>query len=146
MKTPRDILFARHQTIAPKLDTIRHGVVNVEFVREGRRVAVPKYRVAGTATLPLLIWRELILPCRRIWTGLAAVWILIFAVNLLQRDPSEFMARKVSSPTPEMISAFRQQQRLLAELIGQNEMRTAEPRKTFLPRPHTELGDRILTT
>jgi len=146
MKTPREVLFTRHQTIAPKLDTVRREVLNAGFVREGRRVAVPKYRVAGTATLPLLIWRELIFPCRRIWTGLAVVWILIFVMNLLQNDPSELIARKVSPPTPEMISAFRQQQRLLAELIGQNETRTAEPRKTFLPRPHTESGDRILTT
>ena len=88
MKTPRDIMFARHQATAPKLDVIRREVMAVEL-REGRRAAVPKFRVADTATLPKLVWLELIWPCRRIWTGLAAVWVLLFIVNFFQHDGSQ---------------------------------------------------------
>jgi hypothetical protein len=132
MKTPREIMFERHQNAAPKLDAIRR-----EVVWEGRRVAVPKFRVADTATLPMLIWRELIWPSRRIWAGLAAVWILIFVFNFSQRDPAELLARK-SLPSPEMILTFRQQERLLAELIGPNETQAAEPAKPFLPQPRSE--------
>jgi hypothetical protein len=132
MKTPREILFARHQNAGPKLDAIRRKVV-----WEGRRVAVPKFRGADTATLPMLIWRELIWPSRRIWAGLAAVWILIFVFNFSQRDPAELLARK-SLPSPEMILTFRQQERLLAELIGPNETQAAEPAKPFLPQPRSE--------
>jgi hypothetical protein len=145
MKTPRDILFTRHQNAVPKLDAIRREVLGAEFVREGRRAAVPKFRVADMATLPLLIWRELFWPCRRIWTGLAAIWILIFAVNLSQRDKSEMMASKTPLPSPDMILAFWQQEKLLAELIGQNEMRVAEPPKTFSPRPSSERCFETLT-
>jgi hypothetical protein len=140
MKTPRDILFARHQNAGPKLDSIRHKVV-----WEGRRVAVPKFRVADTATLPMLIWRELIWPSRRIWAGLAAVWVLIFVFNFSQRDPAELLARK-SPPSPEMILTFRQQERLLAELIGPNETQAAEPPKPFLPQPRSEGRIEILMT
>jgi len=132
MKTPREILFARHQATTPKLDAIRR-----EVVWEGRRVAVPKFRVADTTTLPMLIWRELILPSRRIWAGLAAVWIFIFVFNFSRRDPAELLARKFP-PSPEMILTFRQQERLLAELIGPNETQAAEPPKPFLPRPRSE--------
>ncbi|HTA94785.1 MAG TPA: hypothetical protein VK769_01545 [Verrucomicrobiae bacterium] len=88
--------------------------------------------------LPLMFWRELIFPCRRIWTGLAAVWILIFIVNFSQHDKSEMMARKTPPPSPEMILAFRQQEILLAELIGQNEPQVAERPKIFLPQPRSE--------
>jgi hypothetical protein len=146
MKTPREILLERHQTAAPKLDAIRREVLSAEFVREGRRVAVPKFRVADTATLPLLIWRELISPCRRIWTGLATIWILIFVVNFSQRDPSELMAKKLPPPSLEMILAFRQQQQLLAELVGPNETRAAAPPKPLLPQPRSEGRIEILMT
>jgi hypothetical protein len=140
MKTPRDILLEQHGAADPKLDAIRRKVV-----WEGRRVAVPKFRVAGTATLPMLIWRELIWPSRRIWAGLAAVWVLIFVFNFSQRDPAELMARK-SPPSPEMMLTFRQQERLLAELIGPNETQAAEPPKPFLPQPRSEGRFEILMT
>jgi hypothetical protein len=130
MKTPREILFARHQNAAPKLDAIRREVLKSEFQNENQ---IPVY-----LNLPLMFWRELIFPCRRIWAGLAAVWILIFVVNFSQRDPSELMARKTPPASPEMILTFRQQERLLAELIGPDETRVAEPPKTFLPRPSSE--------
>jgi hypothetical protein len=129
MKTPREILFARHQNAAPKLDAIRREVLNAEFQGEDK---TPFY-----LNLPLMFWRELIFPCRRIWAGLAAVWILIFAVNFSLRDNSQTIAMK-SSPSPEMILTFGQQERLLAELIGPDETRVAEPPKTFFPRPSSE--------
>jgi hypothetical protein len=84
------------------------------------------------------LWLELVWPCRRIWAGLAAVWILIFVFNFSQRDPAEMLARKSSPPSPEMILVFRQQEKLLAELIGPNEPRVAEKPKVFLPRPSSE--------
>jgi hypothetical protein len=119
MKTPREILFNRHRAVAPKLDAIRHQIVD------------SKSRGSNFAAV---LWRELIFPSRRTWASLAAIWILIFVVNFSQRDYSPVAVAK-SSPTPEMISSFRQQEKILAELIGQNELRVAEPPKTFLPRP-----------
>jgi hypothetical protein len=69
---------------------------------------------------------------------LAAVWILIFIFNFSQRDPSELTARKTPPPSPEMILTFRQQEKLLAELIGPNEPQAAAPPKPFLPKPRSE--------
>jgi hypothetical protein len=137
MKTPRDILFARHQNTAPKLDAIRREVLSAEFQNENQ---IPFF-----VNLPLALWRELVWPCRRIWSGLAAVWVLIFVFNFSQRDKSEMMAGKTPLPSPDMILVFRQQERLLAELIGPNEMRIAEPPKTFLPRPSSERRFETLT-
>jgi len=138
MKTPLDILFARHQNAAPKLDAIRRDVLSAEFQNENQ---IPFF-----VNLPLALWRELFWPSRRIWTGLAAIWILIFVVNFSQRDKSEMMARKTPLPSPEMILVFRQQERLLAELIGPDELRVAEPPKLFLPQPRSEGRIEILMT
>jgi hypothetical protein len=147
MTTPREILLARHRSAAPKLDAIRREVLSAEFIREGRRVAVPKFRVADTATLPLLVWRELIFPCRRTWTALAAVWVALFIFNVSQRDKSELATRKLPPPSPEAIMAWRQQEKLLAELIGPSAPGDVERRKIFLPQPRSEgcLGNFLMT-
>jgi hypothetical protein len=79
-----------------------------------------------------LVWR-----CRQVWTGLAAVWVVILAVNFSARD-TELVARKSPPPTRETILAWRQQERLLAELIGPNEPHVAQPPKPFSPRPSSE--------
>jgi hypothetical protein len=136
MKTPREILFVRHQNAAPKLDAIRQSVVAAVCDRRSRAsfAEVRRSQTAATTAFQTL-WRELIFPCRRTWAGLAAVWVVIFAVNFSQRDPSEIMVRKSPPPSPEMILTFRQQEKLLAELTGQNEAQTAEPPKIFSPRP-----------
>lgn len=138
MKTPRDILFARHQAAAPKLDSIRQKVVGVA-ADVNRRKPIREFTFAATlAKAVTLPFQELIWPCRRIWTGLAAVWILIFVVNFSQHDKSEMLAKKTPPPPPEMILTFRQQEILLAELTGQNETQAAEPPKTYSPRPSSE--------
>ncbi|HEY1718403.1 MAG TPA: hypothetical protein VGH42_08955 [Verrucomicrobiae bacterium] len=146
MKTPRDILFARHQTAAPKLDAIRCEVVaglNHQGTKTQREtINLVSWCLGGSNKL----WLELIWPCRRIWTGLVTIWILIFVVNFSQQDKSELMARKTPPPSPEMILAFRQQERLLAELIGPDETRVAEPPKIFSPRPSSERRFETLMT
>jgi hypothetical protein len=151
MKTPREILLERHQAAVSRLDTIRHDVLNAEFlnVRQASSLSPTKNtKKSETGKMPvlLLIWRELIFPCRRIWTGLTAVWILILVFNFSQRDPSELMARKSPPPSPEMILTFRQQERLLAELIGPNEQQAVAPPKPFLPQPRSEGRIEILMT
>ena len=150
MKTPREILFARHQAAAPKLDAIRHDVVNAEFnVGQASRLSpsekTTKLETGATPVLRLL-WRELIFPSRRIWAGLAATWILIFVFNFSQRDPAELQARKSPPPAPQMILTFRQQERLLTELIGPNEVQAVAPPKPLLPQPRSESRIEILMT
>ena len=94
MKTPRDILFARHQAAAPKLDAIRREVVaglNHQATKApSPAINLVSWCLGGSKKL----WQELIWPCRRIWTGLSVIWILIFIVNFSQRDDSQTMLAK----------------------------------------------------
>jgi hypothetical protein len=146
MKTPREILFARHQAAAPKLDAIRRSAVAAVCDRRGMNDARERWSQTAATMVWHVFWHELIFPCRRIWAGLAAVWILIFVFNFSQRDPSEVMARKTPPSSPEMILTFRQQEKLLAELVGPDETRAAEAPKLFLPQPRSEGRIEILMT
>jgi hypothetical protein len=83
--------------------------------------------------LSSLLW-----PHPAAWAGLAAIWILILAVNFSMRDPSPVRAEKSSPPSPEVIVELRQQQRLLAELIGPRDASDADRSKSFVPQPRSE--------
>jgi hypothetical protein len=111
MKTPREILLARHQAANPKLDEIRNAVVadlEPKPVREEER-ATP---------IVLKLWRELIWPCRRTWAGLAAVWLAIFVLNHSEMEGNRAALAKTSVPREEMRFALREQRRVLEEIVN----------------------------
>ena len=143
MKTPREILLARHKAIEPKLDAIRHEIA-VDLDRPGPIAQREKYNFASLCLCcSKKLWHELFLPSRRIWTGLAAVWILIIAANFSLRDrPPMTMAKSVS---PEIVPSLRQQEQLLTELIGPIDVSPAEPQKSYSPRPSSRRFPDILT-
>lgn len=149
MKTPREILLARHRAVQPKLDDIREGVVgklNSSASRTAQEAqSFSKNLSSSLVDFPITAWREIIWPARRIWTGLAAVWLLILTANLSMRDHSEIKMAK-SPPSREVIMAFRQQQQWLSELIGPDDPPVAEAQKTYLPRPASERRTEFLMT
>jgi hypothetical protein len=144
MKTPREILIKRHEAAQSKLDAMRREVVG-EINRQGTRA-----RSRKISLVPLCLggfnkaWVELILPSRRIWAGLAATWLLLALVNLSTTSRSTAPMAAIT-PTPEMILTYRQQEKLLAELIGQNGPIMAEPRRKFLPAPRSEIRFELVT-
>jgi len=138
MKSPRDILFARYEAAVPKLDAIRHSTVTAVCDRPTAVDTSPERRSQTAATVFQMFWRELIFPCRRIWAGLAAVWILLFIINFSQRDGSQAVIAK-SAPTVEMVATFRDQQKLLNELLADRSLPVdAERPRTYSPKPRTE--------
>lgn len=90
--------------------------------------------------LSTLLW-----PHPKAWAGLAAVWVLILAVNFSLREVSPRPAVKSAPPSPETMVELKKQQRLFAELVGANEAPDADRRKIYLPRPRSERTE-ILTT
>jgi hypothetical protein len=83
--------------------------------------------------LSTLLW-----PHPKAWAGLAAVWVLILAVDFSTRDTSPRVAEKSLPPSPEVIVELKKQQRLFAELMGSREPLDADRQKTFLPKPRSE--------
>ncbi len=84
--------------------------------------------------LSALLW-----PCPQAWAGLAAVWLVILAVNYAGEDKSEIMTAKSPPPTPQMMMALQEQRKMLAKLIEPYDESPAEPPKPFVPRPRGEL-------
>jgi hypothetical protein len=139
MKTPREILFARHQAAAPKLDAVRRSVVEGLNNEDAKTHSFLSSFVPWCLGCSNKIWWELIWPCRRIGTGLAAVWLLIFIVNFSQRDPvSSATGRPVHAQAVMM--SWQVQQRWMNELLAD---RSATPPEADRPKsvplkPRTE--------
>jgi hypothetical protein len=84
-------------------------------------------------------------PHPKAWAGLAAIWVLIFAVNFSGRDPLPKIAEKYSPPSPEVIVELKNQQRLFAELVGQVQPPDADRQKIFVPKPRSERAEILMT-
>lgn len=132
MKTPREILLHRHQAVDAKLNQIRRAAI----------AQMEKPPVARTGWLPLrvlfMMWRELIWPCRQTWAGLAAVWVVLLALQLSSRDSTSLVARKTPPPSPEMLMVLRQQRLLLAELVERPSPRATDHPKATPSRPRSQ--------
>ena len=130
MKTPREVLLARHRGIEPKLEQMWPSVAAVCDRRGSREV--------GAHRAPLqLLWRELIWPCRRVWAGLACAWTLIIVVHVASSEPTTRDTGKTPPQSREEMQALAEQRRMLAQLIEP----TAEPsekHKSELPGPRSE--------
>jgi hypothetical protein len=135
MKTPREILLARHQAAAPKLDAIRHAVLRELNSQDAKAQSWSAHFVSSCLGCLNKLWQELVLPCRRIWSGLAAAWVILLVINFAQREPA---LSSNAAAAPVMMS-LRDQQRLLNELFADRSLPAEADRpKVSAPRPRTE--------
>jgi hypothetical protein len=147
MKTPREILLTRLRAAEPKLDAIRQAAVAAVCDRRTSSASVATQSWAANFVVWFLrclatLWRELVLPSRRLWTGLAAVWVLLVVINVSQRDPvSSVTGQPVHAP-PVMMS-WQVQQRWMNEILADRlPAPEAERPRNAAPRPRTQTGGR----
>src|SRR6266404_2597777 len=89
--------------------------------------------------LSTLLW-----PSPKAWAGLAAIWLLLLIVNASISDKSIAVARALPRPAPERLMAWREQERLLTELLGPREMPVAEKPKPAPLSPRSERHNEFL--
>jgi hypothetical protein len=63
------------------------------------------------------LWRELVFPCRHIWAGLAAVWVVILVLNMPAGEKHPQLARVASPPDRQVLAVLREQREMLAQFI-----------------------------
>jgi hypothetical protein len=133
MKTPREILLGRHRAAEPKLDAIREKAV-AKLTPEA--VSAASTRISGPWPwrAAWVLWRELIFPCRHIWAGLAAAWVVLLLVNLPGGDKPARMVAETLPPDREVQALLREQRELFVQLVGATLPSPAIPNKMTVPR------------
>ncbi|PYK97835.1 MAG: hypothetical protein DME19_14810 [Verrucomicrobia bacterium] len=128
MKTPREILLKRHQSANAKLDRLRTEVLSTTLshpIRALRRDGQEDIPLAVRALL--VVWRELIWPCRRAWAGMAALWLVMWGINRGLSDTPKATRSAHTASASALFQALEEQRRLLAELIPAVSSQPAEP-------------------
>jgi hypothetical protein len=132
MKTPREFLLNRHKSAESKLDRMCNETLAPE-VRVERASLHPNLLIA----IGCKLWRELVLPSRRIWAGLACAWLVIAVLNLASFEPATEVASQTKPPSHEEIRALIEQRQMLAQLIGPT-LQPAEKHRRQSPGPQSE--------
>ncbi|MFN7137848.1 MAG: hypothetical protein ACK4UN_00760 [Limisphaerales bacterium] len=129
MKTPREILFQKHRATEDKLNAMRKEVLMTEL---------PPAEKAHLTLFNSLhqLWIHLFQPSRRIWAGLAAVWLVILAANVVTQEEtsSNYVSVPAQKQGPELHMALQEQRELVAELIHGPGREEAD-RPHYVPRP-----------
>lgn len=132
MKTPREILLARHRAAAAKLDQLRRNVIS-ELNNEG---AKEQSFVNWLIRCSQSFWRELILPRPPAWACVGALWILICILKLSTPDHSPAVAKKTTL-SPQVVAELRQQKAFFGELAGLPQSPEVNPPKAIPARPRS---------
>lgn len=111
--------------------------------RQPRRVVPPQWRreVLGhlhrSEEVPIPWWRQLLWPHPAAWATLGAAWVVIFALNFAG-PPEAAPYQTASQASPHMLVAYRERQRLWAELVAEG---SPAPRTTVpaVDRPRSRL-------
>ena len=101
----------RRQPLRPVPGEWRDQILRTAAARDDRRTQ---------ASSPLVTswWRELLWPSPQAWAGLAAVWLLIFLVNVSDVRSKTPSNSRIPAPSGEAALILQEQRRLMAELIG----------------------------
>ena len=104
--------------------------------RESR--ATDGARHAARPASPPAGLRQLLWPSPVAWAGLAAVWLTLAGMNLALREPSPSTPRLSPRAAPQLILAWKEQARLLSELLNTPKLPVAERPEPGAPRPRSQ--------
>lgn len=136
MKSPRQILLQSHRDAEPELDRIRKRVLSstaqasAVWARSGTEQDNRLMAILSQA------WVELVWVPRRVWSGLALVWLVILVFNAADANDSRMAAEQSRSVPPEMLLTWEHEQKLIGELLAPPGPR--ESRTQAAPQPRSE--------
>jgi hypothetical protein len=83
--------------------------------------------------LAVFLW-----PHPKAWAGLAALWVVIFAVQFAASDHPVHITKEVEAPSPDALIVLQQETQLMAEVVGRTPPHEADRPKPSAPQPRSD--------
>jgi hypothetical protein len=83
-------------------------------------------------------------PCPQAWAGLTAAWLVILGANYATHEAPPATSRR-TPPSSQLRELLKQQEQLLAELVGPLEKPGAARPKAQSPRTRSQSREKFLT-
>lgn len=124
MKSPRDLIFEKHREIVPHLDEARAAALaELNSEKTAADEVAAEAGVSSPRRIVATLWRELFLPCRNVWAGLAVTWVCILIVSATTQPeaPPTSSEKPVARLSPEVQNQLHLQRQLRADLLDLTE-------------------------
>ncbi len=161
MKTPRELILEKHQAADAKLRAIRAEELAAFVKAPARGHSCPQQRgtegelpqfstlwrvreLLRTGMSARRFWEEAVWPLRRVWLGMASLWLVILAFNLAAREPHRIAIASMPPPPPEVMTALREQKQLMVQMLETSNPPTLLRPKT--PGPRSERRQTLVLT
>lgn len=132
----------QHQTIREVPHSWRREILAAAHSARAPHLAVDRRHAGWFSSFPrglsALLW-----PSPKAWCGLAALWVLIVAFHFATPNSSPVLAENPVAMSPQRQMALRDQEKLLAELIGRSAKRESDS-KLSPSRPRSQGEESIL--
>jgi hypothetical protein len=107
----------------------------IRWARDFEAAIEPASSIAAGLFRRFLHWsRDMVWPCRRIWAGMAAIWVIIACLNISQMTKEKALA--AHRPSPEILRAFLAVEGFLPGPTGKTDRKAGAP-KSRSPQPET---------
>lgn len=120
MKTPRELILARHRASVFNHQPIRPEEL-AEYAHASAVRSADQLHQSGVPRKLSAIhnfWMEAIWPWHRAWLGMMAIWLILLLVNMATRESPKVARIKMIMPTPEIMAELREQEQTIIQLIG----------------------------
>jgi hypothetical protein len=117
MKTPRELILERHRNAEAQLEKIRAEDLAAYVLGWPAQPVSERCATSRLARGIAEFWQESLRPWRKAWLGMAALWLIILAVNLAGKEPHRNSFASAPSPSPEVRTALREQKELMVQLL-----------------------------
>ena len=99
------------------------GKWRAEILDAARSAAAKSHAAKSDSRDPFLVnlWRELFWSCRRVWTGLAVIWLAVVIVNKSIDDSPRVTIANAPEQSRDWKMALQAQRQRLRELLEWNE-------------------------
>lgn len=137
MKKPRDLLLDSSRSQTAQLDRIRENVCNRLRHDRAELIANRKPIAPARRSVWVAFWEEILFPCRRVFLGISAVWMVIVSLNFLAFDgqPTQTLAQTPSTPEIPWHGAMLALNSEIWEWLESSESTGVAPTPSAPPKP-----------